>query len=83
MLGRTMGNTDTLDSPWLELGGSHHLPPYNILCGWPQSLHLNGFSLLGFPSGSPEIAPNGIPATLEPHNFASRPRIKMRFEAKL
>ncbi len=44
-----MGNTDTLDSPWLGLGGSHHLPPYSILCGWPWSLHPNGFFLPGLP----------------------------------
>ncbi len=77
-----MGNTDTQDSPRPELGGSHHLPPYSILYGWPRRLHPNDFSLLGFPSGSPEIAPNGTIATLEPHNFASRPQIAMWFEAK-
>jgi len=60
-----------------------HLPPYNILYGWPWRLHPNGFSLWGLPSGSPEIAPNGTPATLEPHNFASKPQIAMQFEAKL
>ncbi len=31
-----------LDSPRLGLGGSHHLPPYNILCVSPRRLHLNG-----------------------------------------
>ncbi len=40
-----MGNTNAQDSPRLGLGGSHHLPPYSIFCGWPRSLHLNGFSL--------------------------------------
>jgi hypothetical protein len=49
--------------------------PYGILCGWPWKLHSNGFSLLRLPNGSFEIAPNWTPATLEPHNFASRPRI--------
>jgi hypothetical protein len=44
VLGRTTGNTDTLDSPQPELGGSHHLPPYSILYGWPWRLHPNGFS---------------------------------------
>jgi hypothetical protein len=78
-----MGNTDKQDSPWPELGGSHHLPPYSILWGWPRSLHPNGFSLPGLPSGSPEIAPNGTPVTLEPHNFAIRPRIEMQSKAKL
>jgi len=78
-----MGNTDTQDSPQPELGGSHYLPPYNILCGWPRSLHPNGFSLLGLPSGTPEIPPTRTPATLEPHNFVSRPWIAMWYEAKL
>jgi len=27
---------DSQNSPWPELGGSHHLPPYSILCAWPQ-----------------------------------------------
>jgi hypothetical protein len=66
-----------------KIGGGHHLPLYNILCGRPQSLHPNGFSLMGLPSDSPEIVPNRTPATLEPHNFASRPRIATRSKAKL
>ncbi len=83
VLGRATGNTDTLDSPRPGPGGSHHLPPYSILYGCPRSLHPNGFSLLGLLSGSPKIVPIGIPTTLEPHNFASKPEIKMRFKAKL
>ncbi len=43
VLGRVMGNTDTLDSPQPGLGGSHHLPPYSILCVSPQGPHPNGF----------------------------------------
>jgi hypothetical protein len=38
-----MGNTDSLDSPRPELGGSHHLPPYIILCVHPRRLHPNDF----------------------------------------
>jgi len=34
---------DSQDSPRPGLGGSHHLPPYNILCVTPRHLHLNGF----------------------------------------
>jgi hypothetical protein len=30
---------DPLDSSRPELGGSHHLPPYNILCSSPLTLH--------------------------------------------
>ncbi len=83
VLGRIMGNTNTLDSPRFELEGSHHLPPYSILYGWPWSLHPNGFSLSGLSNGSPKIAPIGTPTTLEPHNFTNRPWIEMRSEAKL
>jgi hypothetical protein len=53
------------------------------LCDSPRRLHPNGFSLPGLSHGSPEIPPKGTPGTLEPHNFASRPRIEVRFEAKL
>ncbi len=83
VLGRTTGNTDTQNSPRPELEGSHYFPPYIILCGWLRSLHPNGFSLPGVPSASLEIALAGILATLEPHNFANRPRIEVWFEAKL
>jgi len=27
-------NIDSQNSPRLKLGGSHHLPPYIILCAW-------------------------------------------------
>jgi hypothetical protein len=43
VLGRTIGNPDTQDSPWPGLGGSHHLPPYSILCASPRGPHPNGF----------------------------------------
>jgi hypothetical protein len=43
VLGRATGNTDTQDSPWPGLGGSHHLPPYSILCSSPRSPHPNGY----------------------------------------
>jgi hypothetical protein len=36
-----MGNLDSLDSPRPELGGSHHLPPYNILSSSAWRLHPN------------------------------------------
>jgi hypothetical protein len=83
VLGPATGNTDTQDSPRPGLGGSHHLPPYSILCDSPRDPHPNGFSLPGLPRESPEIPPCGTPGTLKPHNFASRPRIEVRSEAKL
>jgi len=75
VLKRAMGNTNTQNSPWPGLGGSHHLPPYSILCTSPQGPHPNGF-----PSGSPEITKVGTPTTLGRHNFACRPRIEKRSE---
>jgi hypothetical protein len=43
VLGQATGNTDSLDSTRLGLGGSHHLPPYSILCVYPHDLHPNDF----------------------------------------
>jgi len=43
VLGKAMSNTDSLHSSWPGLGGSHHLPPYNILCVAPPHPHSNGF----------------------------------------
>jgi hypothetical protein len=39
---------DSQDSPWPELGGSHHLPFYNIICDWPQ-----GYTQISFFPGFP------------------------------
>ncbi len=56
MLGQATGNTDTQDSPRPGLGGSHHLPPYSILCSSPRRLHPNGYfsrdSQVGVPKSS-------------------------------
>ncbi len=43
VLEQATGNTDSLDSPRPELGGSHHLPPYSILYVAPPHPHPNGF----------------------------------------
>jgi hypothetical protein len=45
--------------------------------------HIQMVFVSRLPSGSPKIAQVGILAILDPHNFASRPSIEMRFEAKL
>ncbi len=41
-VGTSQGHVDTQDSPRPEFEGSHHLPPYNILCSSPRELHPNG-----------------------------------------
>ncbi len=43
MLGRATSNTDTQDSPQPGLGGSHHLPPYSILCSSRRRWHPTGY----------------------------------------
>ncbi len=74
-----MGNSNSQNSPQPGLGGSHHLPSYNILYASPQGPHPNGFLSLG----SPEIAKVGTLATLGRHNFAFRPPMEMKSKAKL
>jgi hypothetical protein len=39
--GKPHAYTNSQDSPRPKFGGSHHLPPYSILCAWPQGLHPN------------------------------------------
>jgi hypothetical protein len=43
VLGQATGNTGTQDSPRPGLGGSHHLPPYSILCSSQRRWHPNGY----------------------------------------
>jgi hypothetical protein len=50
-----MGNTDSLNSPWPRLGGSHHLPPYSILYVCPWHLHANGFLSWDSQGGVPKL----------------------------
>jgi hypothetical protein len=40
-VGTSHGHFDTQDSPQPGLGGSHHLPPYSILCNSSPRLHPN------------------------------------------
>jgi len=53
-------NTNSQDSPWPGLEGSHHLHFYNIFCA---------FSFRDFQVGNLEIPEIGTLATLEAHNF--------------
>jgi hypothetical protein len=65
VLGPATGNTDTQDSPRPGLGGSHHLPPYSILCGWPRSLHPNGSFSRDSQVGVPKLSQVGVPGLWE------------------
>jgi len=66
VLGRVTGNTDTQDSPRPELGGSHHLPPYSILCDSPWSPHPNGYFSWDSRAGVPKSRQLGLPALWSP-----------------
>jgi len=49
-------NLDSLDSPRPGLGGSHHLPPYSILCSSPRDLHPNDSFSRDSQSGVPKLS---------------------------
>ncbi len=54
---------DTQDSPWPGLGGSHHLPPYSILCSSPHgllALRCTFGSLDTYQRGACFLCPNAI-----------------------
>ncbi len=61
MLGQATSDLDSLDSPRPGLGGSHHLPPYSILCSSARRLHPNGFFSRDSQSGVPKLSRFGLP----------------------
>jgi hypothetical protein len=52
---------DSLDSPRPGLGGSHHLPPYSILCVVPPHPHPSGSLSRDSQSGVPKLSQFGLP----------------------
>jgi len=59
-VGTSHGHFDTLDSPRPGLGGSHHLPPYSILCNSPRELHPNGTFSRDSQGGVPKLSRVGL-----------------------
>jgi hypothetical protein len=47
--------SNSQNSPWPGLGGSHHLPPYSILCTSPWGLHPNVFLSWDSRRGVPKL----------------------------
>ncbi len=76
MLGRITGNTDTLDSPRPGLGGSHHLPPYNILCASPWGPHPNDFLSRDSQVGVPKLPKLGVPQLWKPITLRANLRLR-------
>jgi len=64
-LGQATGNFDSLDSPRLGFGGSHHLPPYSILCIASQHPHPNGFYSWDSQGGVSKLSRFGFPGFWE------------------
>ncbi len=60
-VGTSNGHFDTQDSPRPRLRGSHHLPPYSILCNSPPTLHPNGFFSRDSQVGVPKLSRVGVP----------------------
>jgi hypothetical protein len=65
-LGRATGNTDTQDSARPGLRGSHHLPPYSILCDSPRSPHPNDYFSQDSRAGVPKSRQMGLPGLWSP-----------------
>jgi len=51
---------DSFDSPWPGLGGSHHLPPYSILCVIPREPHPYGSFSRDSQGGVPKLSRVGL-----------------------
>ncbi len=85
-VGTSHGQLDSLDSSRPELGGSHHLPPYSILCNSPSRLHPNGSFSRDSQVGVPKLSrncPGRSPGTLGAHNSRLQSRIATRSRPKL
>ncbi len=76
VLGQATGTWTHLTHHGLNLGGSHHLPPYSILCVTPQRLHLNGFLSRDSQSGVPKLSRFGLWGLWTV--IASRPNLRSR-----
>jgi hypothetical protein len=60
-VGTSHGHFNTQDSPRPGLGGSHHLPPYSILCSSTRKLHPNGSFSRDSQGGVPKLSRFRLP----------------------
>ncbi len=80
------GHFGPRDTPRPGLGGSHHLPPYSILCAMFLGLHPNGFFSRDSQVGVPKLSrncPGWNPGTLGAHNSQLRSLIATRSKPNL
>ncbi len=57
---KPQANSDSQNSPWPELGGKHHLPPYSILCAYSQGPHPNDILSLNSQKGVLKLSKLGF-----------------------
>jgi hypothetical protein len=70
-VGTSHGHFGPQDTSRPGLGGSHHLPPYSILCSSRRKLHPNGTNSRDSQVGVPKLSrncPGWSPGTLGAHN---------------
>ncbi len=70
-VGTSHGHFGPQDTPRPGLRGSHHLPPYSILCSSPPRLHPNGSFSQDSQVRVPKLSrnyPGWSPGTLRAHN---------------
>ncbi len=85
-VGTSHGHLDSQDSSRPKLGGSHHLPPYNILCSSSRRLHPNGSFSRDSQVGVSKLSrnyPGWSPRTLGAHNSRLQSPIATRSKPKL
>jgi len=64
-VGTSHGHLDSLDSARLGLEGSHHLPPYSIICSSGWRLHSNGSFSRDSQGGVLKLSWVGVPGLWE------------------
>jgi hypothetical protein len=69
-------NTDSQDSSQPRFGGSHHLPPYNILCVWSHDQHPNVILSQDFQVGIPKFPKLGLPQLWRPITLCANPQLR-------
>ncbi len=85
-VGTSHGHFGPQDTPRPGLGGSHHLPPYSILCDAPPRLHPNGSFSRDSQVGVPKLSRNCLGwslGTLGAHNSRLRSLIATRSKPNL
>jgi len=65
---------DSIDSPRPGFGGSHHLPPYSILCVTPWEPHPNGTFSRDSQGGVPQLSRVELPGLWTLISFGSNLR---------